>query len=152
MNLVDVLDERIIEPHLPAKNKKEAIQMLAEKLKEAGYIKDVEMFIKDIYYRESQGITGIGNYIAIPHGKSDSVVNVGVAIAKLDYEIDWETLDDKGVKIIVLFAVSNNNEYAENHMHLLADVASKLGKKEAIVKLIDAKTKEDIINVFCEEV
>lgn len=148
MNLVDVLDERIINPHLPAKNKQEAINMMAEELKSAGYIENIETFVKDIYYRESQGITGIGDYIAIPHGKSDSVVNIGVAIAKLDNEIDWETLDDKGVKIIVLFAVSNNKNYAENHMLLLAEVASKLGKKEAVRKLIDAKTSEDIIKCF----
>ena len=93
MQVLDVLDERIIDLHAHAENKEEVLTLLANRLKEAGYIDDVEGFKKDIYLRESEGTTGIGNYIAIPHGKSDSVSQVGIAIAKLDHEIEWETLD-----------------------------------------------------------
>ena len=103
---------------------------------------------KDIYLRESEGTTGIGNYIAIPHGKSDSVTQVGIAIAKLDHEIEWETLDGKGVKLVFLFAVSNNHEYARNHMLLLADIARKLGNDEAVEKMLSAETIEDLKSVF----
>ena len=112
MQVKDVLDERIIDLNAKANNKEEILTHLAKKLKEAKYIDDVEAFKKDIYQRESEGTTGIGNYIAIPHGKSDSVTQVGIAIAKLDHEIEWETLDGKGVKLVFLFAVSNNHEYA----------------------------------------
>ena len=48
---------------------------------------DAEGFYEDVLLRESQGITGIGNYIAIPHGKSSSVSKVGISIAKLNNEI-----------------------------------------------------------------
>lgn len=108
----------------------------------------MEGFKKDIYLRESEGTTGIGNYIAIPHGKSDSVTQVGIAIAKLDHEIEWETLDGKGVKLVFLFAVSNNHEYARNHMLLLADIARKLGNDEAVEKMLSAETIEDLKSVF----
>lgn len=148
MDLSKILDDRIICIDMPAENKDEAITNLSKKLKAAGYIADVESFKKDIYYRESIGITGIGDYIAIPHGKSDSVKKIGIAIGKLKNEIEWETLDDKGVKIVFLFAVSNNNEYAEKHLMLLADIASKLGNEEAVDKLLKAKSVDDIKNVF----
>ena len=69
MQLIDVLDERIIDLNAEAANKEEVLTLLAGKLKDAGYIADVEAFKKDIYLRESEGTTGIGNYIAIPHGK-----------------------------------------------------------------------------------
>lgn len=93
-------------------------------------------------------MTGIGNYVAIPHGKSDSVTNVGIAIGKLDHEIEWETLDGNGVKLIFLFAVSNDHEYARNHMLLLAEIARKLGNDEAIETLLKAETVEEIKAVF----
>lgn len=148
MQVLDVLDERIIDLHAHANNKDEVLTLLSNKLKEAGYIDDVEDFKKDIYYRESLGQTGIGNYIAIPHGKSDSVTKVGIAIAKLDHEIEWETLDGKGVRLIFLFAVSNNTDYARNHMLLLADIARKLGNDEAVEQLLKAETIEELKAVF----
>lgn len=148
MDLSKILDDKIICIDMPAKNKDESITLLSEKLKDAGYIDNVESFKKDIYYREALGKTGIGNYIAIPHGKSDSVKKVGIAIGKLEHEIEWETLDDKGVKIIFLFAVGSNNESAEKHLMLLAEVASKLGDDDAVKKLLEAKSVDDIKNIF----
>ena len=127
MELKDVLDERIIDLNMEAKNKDEAIRHLAAK---------------------SEGVTGIGNFVAIPHGKSDSVTQVGIAIGKLNNEIEWETLDGQGVKLIFLFAVSNDHEYARNHMKLLAQIAGKLGNDENIEKLLNAKTVEELKEVF----
>lgn len=66
MDIKSVLDERVIDLNMAAKNKKEAIEHLAGKLKDAGYIADVDSYIEDIYLRESQGQTGIGHYVAIP--------------------------------------------------------------------------------------
>lgn len=151
MDLSKILDDRIICIDMLENNKDAVITALSQKLKDAGYIDEVESFKKDIYYRESIGITGIGDYIAIPHGKSDSVEKIGIAIGKLKNEIQWETLDDKGVKVVFLFAVSNNNEYAENHLMLLAELASKLGNEQAVNKLLKAKSVDDIKNVFIED-
>lgn len=148
MELKEVLDDRIIDLNVDAKNKDEAIRHLAQKLKDADYIGDVDEFVKDIYFRESQGMTGIGNYVAIPHGKSDSVTQVGISIGKLNQEIEWETLDGKGVKLIFLFAVSNDTEYAKNHMRLLAQIAGKLGNDENIEKLLNAQSIEELKAVF----
>ena len=148
MNVKDVLDERVIDLNMKAADKKEAITNLAGKLKNAGYIADVESYVKDIYLRESQGQTVIGHYVAIPHGKSDSVTQVGIAIGKMENEIEWETLDGKGVKLIFLFAVGNDNENAKTHLKLLAEVARNLGNDEAVEQLLSAKTVEDIKAVF----
>lgn len=148
MKLQDVLDERIIDLHMKATNKDEALSVLSKRLKDAGYIDDIESFKKDIYQREAEGMTGIGNFVAIPHGKSDSVTNVGIAIGKLDEAIEWETLDGNGVQLIFLFAVSNNHEYARNHMLLLAEIARKLGNDEAIEELLHAQSVETIKAIF----
>lgn len=148
MELKDVLDERIIDLNMEAKNKDEAIRHLAAKLKDANYIGDVDEFVKDIYLRESEGVTGIGNFVAIPHGKSDSVTQVGIAIGKVQDEIEWETLDGNGVKLIFLFAVGNDNENAKTHLRLLAEVARTLGNDDAVEALLNASTVEDLKAVF----
>ena len=143
MDIKSVLDERVIDLNMTAKNKKEAIEHLAGKLKDAGYIADV-----DSYIGESQGQTGIGHYVAIPHGKSDSVTQVGIAIGKVQDEIEWETLDGNGVKLIFLFAVGNDNENAKTHLRLLAEVARTLGNDDAVEALLNASTVEDLKAVF----
>lgn len=148
MDIKSVLDERVIDLNMTAKNKKEAIEHLAGKLKDAGYIADVDSYIEDIYLRESQGQTGIGHYVAIPHGKSDSVTQVGIAIGKVQDEIEWETLDGNGVKLIFLFAVGNDNENAKTHLRLLAEVARTLGNDDAVEALLNAGTVEDLKAVF----
>ncbi len=148
MDIRNVLDERVIDLNMTAENKKEAIWHLAQKLKDAGYIADVDAYVEDIYLRESQGQTGIGNYVAIPHGKSDSVTQVGIAIGKVEKEIEWETLDGKGVKLIFLFAVGNDNENARTHLRLLAEVARTLGNDEAVEALLAAETVQDLKTVF----
>ncbi len=148
MNLLDAIDERIIDLKLTVTSKEEAIRALSVKLNEAGYVEDIEEFIKDIYLRESEGVTGIGNYIAIPHGKSDSVTQVGIAIGRLEDEIEWETLDGNGVKLIFLFAVSNDHDYAINHMRLLAQIAGKLGNDEIVEALLQVNTVEQLKEIF----
>ena len=137
MDIKSVLDERVIDLNMTAKNKKEAIEHLAGKLKDAGYIADVDSYIEDIYLRESQGQTG-----------SDSVTQVGIAIGKVQDEIEWETLDGNGVKLIFLFAVGNDNENAKTHLRLLAEVARTLGNDDAVEALLNASTVEDLKAVF----
>lgn len=144
MDIREILDDRIIITDMIAKDKDDVLTQLSIRLKDAKYINDVDDFKADIYEREKEGITGIGNYVAIPHGKSDSVSKVGIAIAKLKEEIEWETMDGKGVKVIFLFAVSNDHEYAKNHMRLLAQIARKLGDDESIDALLKAQSINDM--------
>lgn len=148
MNLLDVIDARIIDLDIDAKDKKQAIVHLSQKLKEANYIADVDEFVEDIYLRESEGMTGIGNHIAIPHGKSDSVTNIGIAIGRLNDQVEWESLDGEGVNLIFLFCVSNNTEYAVNHMKLLAQIATKLGNDQVIEQLQKIKSVSELKEIF----
>src|SRR5699024_348211 len=151
MNLKEILDDQVIGVNLKAENKDQAITLLSQKLKKAGYIKNIDVFKKDIYYRESQRATGIGNYVAIPHGQSESVNNIGIAIGKFSNEISWETLDSKGVKIVFLFAVDNDPKSSETHLDLLSKIAGKLGNDETIEMLLKSDTVNEIKNVFLEE-
>ena len=73
MELLEILDEHVIKDCLVATDKIDAITKMCTLLHDNGYISDVESFKTDVLKREEIGETGIGNMIAIPHGKSSSV-------------------------------------------------------------------------------
>lgn len=151
LKIEDILDEETMNVDLPGKTKQEAIYKLAELLLEKGYIKEIDSFIKDIYYRETLGKTGIGNYIAIPHGQSESVLKNGIAIGEFADEIEWETLDDKPVRIVCLFCVKKGDSGENKHLKMLAVLAAKLGKDEVVNDLLNAKDANSMKEAFLAE-
>lgn len=146
--VTSVIDSQTVLTHMTATNKDDALRELAATLSNAGYLNDTAGYIHDVYQREKKGSTGIGNYIAIPHGKSDSVSKIGVAIGILDHEIDWETIDDHGVKVIILFAVGSDTEGAKEHLKLLSLFARKLGRDAVIEALLTADSAKDVKEAF----
>ena len=150
LTLKDIIDEKIIDLEMNCKDKDEALRTLSKNLLDAGYINDLDQFVSDIYKREEIGITGIGNHIAIPHGQSNSVEKIGIAIGRLKEDIKWESIDDEDINLIFLFCVSNNTEYARNHLLLLSEVAGKLGNDKIISALQNVREKEELIKVLTE--
>ena len=150
LTLKDIIDEKIIDLEMNCKDKDEALRTLSKNLLDAGYINDLDQFVSDIYKREEIGITGIGNHIAIPHGQSNSVEKIGIAIGRLKEDIKWESIDDEDINLIFLFCVSNNTEYARNHLLLLSEVAGKLGNDKIISALQNVRAKEELIKVLTE--
>lgn len=148
MAVKEILDKRVIDLSMNAKTKDEVIRHLAGLLKDAGYIEDLEGYIKDVYLRESEGITGIGGHVAIPHGKSDHVEKVGIAVGRTEDMIEWESYDDEPSKLFFLFAVPSDSEGAKDHLRLIAELAGKLGNDETMNKLQTAETYEDLLEAF----
>lgn len=151
MELKDVLDKRIIRIGLVGRDKDDVLNKMSKLLFDSGYIDDVEAFVKDIYLREAQGVTGIGNGIAIPHGKSASAKQPGIAIATLSHPIEWETLDEKDVDTVFLFCVSSDKNFERNHMLLLSKVAAKLADDELLAKIRRVDRSEEMVAYLCGE-
>lgn len=147
MTVLDILDERIVDLNMDVKNKDEAIRLMSAHLKKVGYIADIEEFVSDIYQRENEGRTGIGEGVAIPHGKSDSVESLGIAVGRCREAIEWESLDGKPVDIIFLFCVSKNHYDAE-HLKTIGDLAARLGRGNTIAKLRAMRTFSDLLEAF----
>ncbi|HBE77640.1 MAG TPA: PTS fructose transporter subunit IIA [Firmicutes bacterium] len=147
MDFVEVLRPAIVDLQMEANHKQEVITKLAELLFADGAILSREEYINDVNEREQEGPTGIGNFVAIPHGKSDSVVKISVAMAKLQSPIPWETLDGNPVKIVFLFAVPKQNSSNE-HLKLLSQLAAVLAHDDSIQLLLEVQNPEDIFEVF----
>lgn len=150
MEIKDIIDTKIMGVDLEGTTKDDAINVMAQILFDAGYINDLQSYKDDIYYRETLGKTGIGNYIAIPHGLSKSVVKNGIAIGKFKNEIPWESFDGKGVRVVCLFSVQDGDNAGNEHLKMLATIAGKLADDDVVQTLLDARTVEDIAEAFLE--
>lgn len=148
MAVKEILDKEVIDLDMTAKNKEEVIRHLSGLLKQAGYIEDLEGYVKDVYLREAEGITGIGNHVAIPHGKSDHVDHVGIAVGRTRRMVEWESYDGEPVDLFFLFAVPSDPEGAKDHLRLIAELAGKLGNDQIMGKLQTAKSYDDLLKAF----
>lgn len=149
MNVAQVLKKENIIAGLSAQSKNEALEKLVQILYEGGYLEDKDAFLADVLHREEISTTGIGNGIAIPHGKSSAVKETTVAIGRLTSSLEWESVDDKPVELIVLLAV-NDADKTGIHVKLLSGMARKLASEQNCKKLLDAKDAQGIIDVFSE--
>ena len=149
-SLNDVLDRNTILTNLNANAKDDVIDALARRLREHGYIASVDAFVDAVHEREKEGATGIGNHVAIPHGRSETVNKNGVAIAVLALELECESLDDTGAKVVVLFTVGASGDGANEHLRLLSLFARKMAKQEVIDALLKAGTIDEVIDCFAD--
>ena len=108
----------------------------------------MEGYVKDVYLRESEGITGIGNHVAIPHGKSDYVDHVGLAVGRTRDMVEWESYDEQPSDLFFLFAVPADSEGAKDHLRLIAELAGKLGNDSIMTKLQTAKSYDELLEAF----
>ncbi|MCD8795014.1 PTS sugar transporter subunit IIA [Mammaliicoccus sciuri] len=148
MNLIDVLDENTILTELETNNREETLETLVHLFDKEQYIDNPDSFLEAVYKRESEGVTGIGNFVAIPHGKSSSVNKVGIAIGVLKDEVEWPSLDDTGAKVVILLAVGEDNDNSKEHLKLLSLIARKLSNDEVIEQLLNSKNKTEVVAIL----
>ncbi|WEV42140.1 fructose PTS transporter subunit IIA [Bifidobacterium sp. ESL0682] len=150
-SLIEALDRGTIVTDFHATDKESVFRELSGRLQECGYIESVDAFIEAIKERETEGATGIGEHVAIPHGRSDTVKKNGIAIAILHDEIAWESLDNTGAKVVVLFAVGADDAGSKRHLQLLSMLARRLGKEAVVASLLKAKSVDDVIAALTQD-
>lgn len=142
-----VVTEDLIQLDLQATTKIEVIEELTNLLFVNGCISNEEDFIKDVMYRENEGVTGLEKGIAIPHGKSDAVLKTSIAIGRTKYHVEWESMDGNPINIIILFAVKNADK-TTTHIKLLQKVAVLLADEETIEQFQTLQTKKDFLQLL----
>lgn len=135
MRITDLLDKQSISLNGAPKDKKEALDQVVDLMAKSGKINDVEAYRQRVYAREEESTTGIGEGIAIPHGKCDAVTKPGLAAMVVKDGVDFDSLDGEPVYLIFLIAAPNT----EDNIHL--DVLSKLS-----VLLMDEQFTADLLN------
>lgn len=120
MRIIDLLDIKSISLNANPGSKRESLDMAIELMAASGKLHDKEAYRSAVYAREEEGTTGIGDGIAIPHGKGESVKQAALAAMVIKDGVDFEALDGAPVHLLFLIAAPNT----EDNIHL--DVLSKL--------------------------
>ena len=148
MRITDLLDARSISLEASPKSKSEALDQIVDLMVKSGKINDKEAYRKQVYAREEESTTGIGEGIAIPHGKCDAVTKPGLAAMVVKDGVEFDSLDGEPVTLMFLIAAPNT----EDNIHL--DVLSKLSvllmNEEFTESLRNAKTVEEFMSIVNE--
>ncbi len=144
--LQKVLKPEAIRIRLQATNKQEAIRELVDILDQAEHLKDRAEAERVLFARERSLSTGLQDGIAIPHGKTDTVDHLVVAIGIRKDGIDFDCADGKPARIFVL-ALSPASK-AGPHIQFLAEISSILAKPEARQRLLSAASPQEVYSLL----
>ncbi|TCS83846.1 PTS sugar transporter subunit IIA [Tepidibacillus fermentans] len=147
MDLSTLIKEETISLSLEATDKKDVISKMANKMAQAGYISDVNLYTEAVFTREEKGSTGIGFQVAIPHGKSKGVSKPGLAFARLAQPTEWQSLDGQPVSMVFLIAVPEE-QAGNEHLQILAALSRKLIHEEFRNQLMSAKTAQEVLSLI----
>ena len=143
MKITDLLNEKSIMLQAKANSKNEAIDKLVDLMMENGNIKDKEEYKNVVLKREEEGTTGIGEGIAIPHGKTDAVTKPGLAAMVVPDGVDFASLDGSPAKLLFLIAAPDTKDNV--HLDVLSRLSTLLMDTNFRQALYDAKTPEEFL-------
>lgn len=136
MKLCDHLSERTIATELEATEKNQAIAELGELLKGCDVVRDHEQFVGAVFSREMEGTTGIGEGVAIPHARTDSVTEFVTALGRSPDGIDFQAVDGKPVHLVIMMGVPTKK--VKDYLKLLAHLSLLVKQKDFTRRMLDA--------------
>ncbi len=142
MRIEEILSPQRVTVGLPCKTKKRLLEMLSTLLGEDEPAVDVNAAFQSLFERERLGSTGIGEGVALPHGRLKGLKKAVGAFATLENAMDYEAVDRKPVNMA--FALLVPEEANEEHLKLLAALANLFHRKEVREQLLAAKTPEEL--------
>jgi nitrogen PTS system EIIA component len=132
-----------------AKTKTEALEELVDALIKGGLKLDSAKVIEVLQQREKLGSTGIGDGLAIPHGKISSLDEIVVAFGRSKKGVDFDSLDGKPVHIFFLLLAPENS--VGQHLKALARISKMLKTANFRQKLIETDSKNDLYKLIIEQ-
>ncbi|AGP80735.1 PTS IIA-like nitrogen-regulatory protein PtsN [Alteromonas mediterranea] len=127
-------------------SKKRILEIIADIAAKNNENIDQATVLNSLMSRERMGSTGIGNGIALPHGRLPGLEKVIAIVVTSTPAINFDALDEKPVDIF--FALLVPEEQTEGHLQTLATVAGKLSDKETIKAIRRATTSDDILSAL----
>jgi len=149
MKILDFLDQKAVSADLKSTDKEAVINELVNLLVASGKVKNAKEMVKILLERESLGSTGIGQGIAIPHGKSSKISQMIGAIGISKGGVDFEALDGESVYIFVLLLAPADS--AGPHLKALARISRLLKDKFFRDSLKNATGEENLLEIIKRE-
>ena len=148
MKITDLLTKKSINLNVKASNKKDIIEQAVELMEQNGNINNKEEYLKLVMKREEEGSTGVGEGIAIPHGKGNVISKPGLVAMVIPDGVDFEALDGKPVKLLFLIAAPDSKDNL--HLKVLSRLSALLMNEKFRKDLLNAKSKEEFLKIIDE--
>lgn len=146
MRIRDLLAPESICLNGAAADKKDVLNQMVDLMAKSGKVSDKENYLAAVFAREEEGTTGVGDGIAIPHGRCTGVNKPGLAAMVLPHGVEYEALDDEPVNLIFLIAAP---EGAGNvHITILSKLSMMLMDDTFTESLRKAKSVEEFLNII----
>jgi PTS system nitrogen regulatory IIA component len=149
MNMKDALRESCVIANLKGRTKEEVLTELASSLKSAGLVQDVGQAVGVILEREKLGSTGIGDGVAIPHGKMKGLDRILCVFGRSKEGIDFDAVDGKPVHIFFLLLAPEDS--AGLHIQMLSRISRILRDPSFRKRLIEEGDDKDLFANIVEE-
>ena len=130
-------------------SKKRILEIISDIAAETNAEIQKEDALNALLSREKMGSTGIGNGIALPHGRLANLSNVTAVVVTTTPAIAFDAIDDKPVDIFFAILVPENQ--TEGHLQTLDTIAGKLSQKSIVKTIRNAESKEQVIAALCDE-
>jgi fructose-specific phosphotransferase system IIA component len=148
MLLTQILHSDCVKVPVENREKEAAITELIDLLDAKGFFTNRDDVLNAVLTRERTQSTGTGDGIAIPHGKSNAVKELVMAIGIADEPIEFDSIDGKPVKILLLL-VSPNNQTGL-HIQALAGISKLMMNREFKKKLENAASSKEVYDLFLQ--
>jgi len=149
MQLDQIFKSGFINDNLSAKSKTEALQELVNTIIQGGLKLDPAVVIEILQQRENLGSTGIGEGVAIPHGKIPALEELVVAFGRSKEGIGFDSIDGKPVQLFFLLLAPENS--AGQHLKALAKISKMLKAPNFRKKLLEAKSRGDLYKIIIDQ-
>ena len=146
MKITELLDKRSISLDAAPASKSEALDLAVELMAAGGKLSDVEAYRRQVYAREEESTTGIGEGIAIPHGKCDAVKKPGLAAMVIPDGVDFDSLDGEPVTLLFLIAAPNTKDNV--HLDVLSKLSVLMMDEAFSASLRNAETVEQFLSII----
>ncbi len=128
--------------------KKQLFQALAEKAAELTG-QDEQQIFSTLLQRERLGTTGVGNGIAIPHGKIAGLEKITTVFARLTKPLDYDSVDDQPVDIVFLLLVPD--DAGTDHLKALSRVARIMRDQQVVEQIKNCSTSDEVLDLLNRE-
>jgi PTS system nitrogen regulatory IIA component len=149
MKLTDILEESSIVADLEASTKTGALEILVDAMVTSIPTLDTQEILRVLLEREELGSTGIGDGIAIPHGKSQDLTTIVSAFGLSKQGIDFDSLDGKPAHLFFLLVAPENS--VGTHLKMLARISRMLKNVEFRQQLLEANSQHEIYQIIADE-
>ncbi len=146
MKITDLLKPGAVDLKVSAKNKEDVLKKAVELMAKQGNITDKDQYLKAVFAREEESTTGVGEGIAIPHGRCEGVSAPGLIAMVIPEGVDYEALDDEPVHL--LFLIAANPQSGSAHIDILSKLSGMLMHEEFTNALKAAKTPEEFLQII----